>query len=199
MDYNFNNDNRDDFTLKREAMVDKFREKNDLETRAQESLKANKAFMKLRIRICFLFILGGLVFFILGMVQVGLLIKSKHDCTVLVKGRVDSFDVSTSMSDEDSSPSYAPVFSYEYNGEELFYEGDTYSDKGRLYVGQEVDVYVDPDKPDHVYVPAYKAKKSAPIVFIIIGLILSVGPVVYSINDYRSVERYWENEKSKAL
>ena len=56
MDYNFNNDNRDDFTLKREAMVDKFREKNDLETRAQESLKANKAFMKLRIRICFLFI-----------------------------------------------------------------------------------------------------------------------------------------------
>ena len=47
MDYNFNNDNRDDFTLKREAMVDKFREKNDLETRANESLKANKAFMKL--------------------------------------------------------------------------------------------------------------------------------------------------------
>ncbi|MBP5581371.1 MAG: DUF3592 domain-containing protein [Ruminococcus sp.] len=197
MDYNFNNDNRDDFTLNREAMVDKFREKSKVSDRAVESLKVNKAFLKLRLMSSALFILAGLVFFIMGCIQTGSLIKAKHDCTVLVEGKVDSFN--STRSDEDSSPSYAPVFSYEYNGVKHIYAGNTYSGKGKLYVGQAVDIYVDPDKTDHVYVPAYKAKKSAPIAFIIIGLLLSAGPVLYSLNEYRSVERYWENEKNKWL
>ena len=58
-------------------MADNFREKSEASERAEESLRVNKAFLKIKLRASAFFILGGLMLFIFGMVQVELLTRQR--------------------------------------------------------------------------------------------------------------------------
>jgi len=57
-----------------------------------------------------------------------------------------------------SSPSYAPVYKYVYEGMNYQEEGDTYSQMRIYNIGDRVEIKVNPDKPEKVYDPLFAAK-----------------------------------------
>lgn len=199
MGIDFNSSQDDYFTLKRDAMVDKFRENHDNKMSEDEIRRRSKSVFKFYIMLSYFFIMFGLVFLVFGCYRTFSFFKDKHDCTVLVEGTVDSFNSHKFGSDDESEMAYAPVFSYVYNDEEHIYIEKNYSNDVDLSRGQKISVYVDPDNPDHVYIPDYKEKYSGMIMFIVIGLALAVVPVVFAVRRSRENTEYWikkaENEK----
>jgi hypothetical protein len=127
------------------------------------------------------------------------IVKAKKACTVLAAGEVDSFNRYESLSDDDKSDSYAPVFRYTYNGEEYTYAGSSYSDTGNLYVGKKVDVYVDPSDPTHIYVPEYKTEKKNAVIFIIVGIGLIAGMIAYSLYKSRQMRKAIQNAMESSV
>ena len=199
MGIDFNSSHNDDFTIKRDVMVDKFRENHDNKMSEDEIRRRSKSVFKFYIMLSYFFILFGLVFLVFGCYRTFTFFKDKHDCTVLVEGTVDSFNSHRFDSDDDSEVSYAPVFSYVYNDEKHIHIENNYSEDIDLSRGQKVSVYVDPDNPDHVYIPDYKEKYSGMVSFIIIGLALAVCPVVFAVRRAKEDTEYWikkaEDEK----
>lgn len=72
---------------------------------------------------------------------------------------------------EDSSPTYVPIFEYTFNGVRYLTKSNTSSDPPEFEEGQEVEIFVDPDDPAHIYVPDDKT------LFFLIGIFCLIGMV----------------------
>ncbi|MBR4363051.1 MAG: DUF3592 domain-containing protein [Ruminococcus sp.] len=144
-------------------------------------IKKTQSFtFRLHLFMSAVFILAGLAFVFVGSLQMYSAHKDKKVCTVRTDGVVSDFDSTHSdPSDPSSSLVYAPVFTYTFEGREYTYHGQSYSDKGSLFVGKKVSVYVDTDDPMTIYVPDYKVERKNAILFIIVGLALSGGFIGY--------------------
>ena len=144
-------------------------------------IKKTQSFtFRLHLFMSAVFILAGLAFVFAGSLQMYSAHKDKKVCTVRTEGVVSYFDSTHSdSSDPSSSLVYAPVFTYTFEDREYTYHGHSYSDKGSLFVGKKVSVYVDPDDPMTIYVPDYKVERKNAILFIIVGLALSGGFIGY--------------------
>lgn len=154
---------------------------------------AERFFRRLHLLCSAVFILAGLAFLIAGSLMSLSIVKDKKECTVPAMGEVASFNRYESLSDDGPSNSYAPVFRYTYNGEEYTYAGHSYSDTGNLYVGKQVDIYVDPADPNHIYVPEYKTEKKNAVIFIIVGIGLIAGMIAYSLYKSRQMRKDIQN------
>ena len=146
-------------------------------SRAQSIQQARAKDLKI---MCIGLIAFGLIFAIIGGVIVSKKIISKNRCTDEVKGVV--IENVLSSSNEDGS-SYAPVFEYEYNGVKHRYKSNVYTSPPSYDVGESVTIMVDPDDPEDIYVIGYYSTWVFGIVFLAVGLGVSVaGLIVLVIN-----------------
>ena len=176
-----------------DALREKYTDENgnfDRERLNSDLQQGEKFVFRIHLFLSMIFIIAGLAFFFIGCFELYNSFKDKKLCTVYTEGVVSDFKSTQSdMNDENSSLVYAPVFTYNSEGQEYTYSGNSYSDKGNLFVGKKVTVYVDPDDVGHVYIPDYKVKKRNNILFIIIGLALSGGFIGYCFYKKREFTR----------
>ena len=95
--------------------------------------------------------------------------KLKKECTYKTTAIVSDIKENSS-SDSDT---YAPVFTYEYEGNEYTAASNVYSSNLKFRKGDKVEFYVKPGDPQTFYCPKEKSGKFfAVILFIVSGLCL---------------------------
>ena len=129
------------------------------------------------------FLIAGFLFFVFGAKDFLELYRDKKVCTSRVEGTVtaiQSWDETHRKSrDDEPTNTYAPVFEYEYQGNKYKDEGNYFGPSAGFKVGESVDIYVDPNDPEHIYIPSYKQKKSGSGMSMVIGAVcLAVGLIV---------------------
>ncbi|MCR5600056.1 MAG: DUF3592 domain-containing protein [Ruminococcus sp.] len=125
----------------------------------------------------FPFLLAGIIMLIIGTSSLISYYHAKGNCTELVTGVIESLDKwEHHDSDEGGrdSVSYAPIYSYTYNGKPYISKESAYSSKVEFSVGESVDIYVDPADPTTIFVPAYENRKSTAISFAVTGGIITL-------------------------
>lgn len=96
--------------------------------------------------------------------------KLKKECTYETTAIVT--DIVSSSSD---SNTYAPVYSYTYEGQDYTAQSRVYSSNLKMHEGDEVKFYVNPDDPQTYYCPQETSGKTfAIILFVISGICLIV-------------------------
>lgn len=96
----------------------------------------------------------------------------------LIKGRVISL---TPSDDHDGTQTYAPVVGYEWNGKDRTYHSNMYSYPPAYEVDEEVELYVNREDPDSVYINSFSDRwlvvtilGGIGSVFLVIAIILTV-------------------------
>ncbi len=96
--------------------------------------------------------------------------KLKKECTYETTAIVT--DIVSSSSDRNT---YAPVYSYTYEGQDYTAQSRVYSSKLKLHEGDNVEFYVNPDDPQTYYCPQETSGKTFAIVlFAVSGICLIV-------------------------
>ena len=138
------------------------------------------------IAMLFFVFLIGTVFIFSGMPKK----RYSEEVNAVVVENVKSESINRSKKNKEDN-TYAPVFSYEYNGKKYRVKGNTYTNPPEYDVGDEVTIKIDPDDPEDISAP--ESKK-----IFIIGIILDaigIGIVIFTI--YRNRER--KAELSEAM
>ncbi|MBR1822889.1 MAG: DUF3592 domain-containing protein [Ruminococcus sp.] len=146
------------------------------------------------------FLIFGAIFFCIGIKEVRETSNAKKICDLRVDGIVTEYDESVSTDEDgDERTTYAPVFSYEYNGVSYKHKGRYYSSDHDFSIGQKVDIYINADEPETVYIPEYKARESSSVTFVITGglmvLVFILGLVYNIFNHFRRRKRIKVNNK----
>ena len=119
------------------------------------------------------FLIAGFLFFVFGAYGLFTLNSDKKMCTYRVEGTVVEIqswnDTHRKSSDDEPKNTYAPVFEYEYQGKKYKDEGNYFGPSAGFSVGESVEIYVDPNDPEHIYVPSYKQKKSGSGMLMVVG------------------------------
>jgi hypothetical protein len=132
------------------------------------------------------FLIAGLVALTIFIYKEYSLIKAKKECTEMVVGEVYKIEKRYYERDEfarrrdyrrmKGKYKKAPGFRFEYNGQLYCVLGDTFSRSCHYSVGDEVEIYVDPENPNHIYVPSYVENNDGYMSDIIVfGIFCSVG------------------------
>lgn len=131
------------------------------------------------IRYGFAFI--GIVF--LG-IAVGLIYTGKRNrtrCTQLVSATVvDMERMNSTSTDGSSMVSWFPVYEYWYRGTQITKRSKVGSADQNFYVGQKVELYVNPQNPNEFYCPLEK-RKVLEAIFLGVGCVLLVISVFVTI------------------
>lgn len=93
--------------------------------------------------------------------------KVKKQCTYKTTAIVS--DISE-HSDSDGT-TYAPVYTYSYNGDEHTVTRSYYSSNMKLRVGDEVEFYLDPNAPETFYCPKDKGTTVFSLAFFGFGIV----------------------------
>ena len=124
-------------------------------------------------------VLGLMLFFVISVWLIGCgiigqykLEHSKKVCTELVQGELLYHEVKVEERDGRETTYYFPVFGYSYNNKEYTYKGNASYTRKEFEEGEQVDIYVDPDNPDTVYIPGYKLKNKGYLGNIIVGAVI---------------------------
>lgn len=121
------------------------------------------------------FFIFGMIFVIIGAIAVGKVMGSKLRCTEPVKGRVCDLIMTRSRSRKQGTKiSYTPVFEYEYEGVTYKYTSPLSSSPAPFKPNQQVRIMVNPDDPEEIYVPDYRAGWIFGFVFAGVGLIFAL-------------------------
>ena len=111
--------------------------------------------------------------------------KIKKECTYKTTAVVSDIKESSS-SDSDT---YAPVYTYEYDGKEYTVSSNVYSSKLKMHKGDTVEFYVKPSDPKTYYCPKETSGKFFGIIlFAVSGLCLLI--TGFSIKSLISSKRY---------
>lgn len=120
--------------------------------------------------------LGAILFITIGVIFIAagvyLLISSfaaQHRCTQQVHAVVaDMVSVSAGKSTH-KRITYAPVFEYEYGGKIYTVQSRSSQDPPAYKEGQELDIMIDPDSPNDIYIPAEESDRWLFLVMIAFG------------------------------
>lgn len=129
--------------------------------------------MKLKYSRLLAIISAGIIFFGAIFFGVGIIAelvqknREKH-CTYKLTATV----LDNEPGGSDSNALY-PVYYYSYLGKEYNVKSDTGSYPAKFDVGEEVEMYIDPDDPKRFYVPADNTLKIISMVFKIIGGVIA--------------------------
>lgn len=111
----------------------------------------------------------GIIFALIGIVMLKNEKKLKRDCTSTTFGKVvDLARHVTSNSDGFYSSVWHPVFEYSVGELKYVKESMHGSSKSKYAIGQEVEVYYNPEKPDEYYIEGEQGVFST--VFTIVGI-----------------------------
>ena len=99
------------------------------------------------------FLVFGLIFAAIGGALLAGRFGEKSRCTFETKGVVTDIVRIESESADNRSITYAPVFTYVYEGEEYTYQSSTSSSSPSFRKGETVTVMVNPADPIEVYIP----------------------------------------------
>ena len=97
-----------------------------------------------------LIIIVPVVFILFGVLEIIKTIILKKKCTEYVDATVVDIAVSH---DSEGSSTYHPVFGYTFDGVDYRRKSGFYSSFLRFNVGDQVELYIDPEKPKRFYCP----------------------------------------------
>ena len=159
--------------------IDKISEE---EKRVQEFLKERQekttdggCFDFIFIGPALIFLIASMVMFVIGVYMSVSYLYNKKQCTDHVIGTVESIETSIDSSyDFDNQKRrdttlYKPVFGYTYNGIHHVKSYSFESDTNSYNEGDEIDIYVDPDDAEHIFIPSYSVYPITGILFIVFG------------------------------
>ena len=112
--------------------------------------------------------IGGIMFF---KYDTNLKKKCTYKTTAIVSRIIEN-------SDPDGD-TYAPVYSYEYNGKEYTAQSRVYSSRLKVRKGDKVEFYLDPNDPQTYYCPKETSGKSFGVILFIFSGICIAAMVVY--------------------
>ncbi len=113
-------------------------------------------------------VLFGAIFIGVGVI-VGIVRKTQEkNCTYKITATV----LDNERGSNDSSALY-PVYYYSYLGKEYTVKSSSGSYPPKFSVGEEVEMYIDPDDPKRYFVPVDNTTKIISIVFKIIGSVIA--------------------------
>ena len=118
--------------------------------------------------------------FLGGIFMAGSSSKLKKQCTYKTTAIVS--DIKENSGSDGST--YAPEYTYTYNGEEYKAVSRIYSSSIKVSQGDEVEFYLDPDDPSTYYCPSEKGSKVFTIVFFGFGAVCLLFTVL-NIKKYR--------------
>lgn len=120
------------------------------------------------------FLMVSVIIMIFGITSSMSTITDKIKCTETVKAIIiDEDTIENRM-----RPQY-PIFSYTYNNEEYRVNGEP--TKLNYKVGDEINIYIEPSNPTHIYYDqlAFKRKVTTGLIFYALGFIQVVSCIVY--------------------
>lgn len=126
-----------------------------------------------------IFVLVGSIFFIIGIVMFKKIKKKEKNCTSKTYGKVkdivrhQSYDI-----DGGHSSSLYPVFEYNIGELKFIKESEHGSSKSKYEIGQNVEVYYNPEDYNEYYIAGDTAPKTAATIFTIMG----VGAIIIAIS-----------------
>jgi len=101
--------------------------------------------------------------------------KLKKVCTYKTNAIVSDIKESSSS----DGHTYAPVYTFEYNGNEYTVSGDVYSSNLKVNKGAEVEIYIDPNDPMTFYSPSEVSGKFFGIILFIVSGVCLLIDIVY--------------------
>ena len=124
------------------------------------------------------FLVAAVLFFSIGSVSLCSLRINEKRCTESVTGKVQ---VKTEYNYDDSENSYhfpkkeTAVFRYWYKGVSYDCNGNVSATDIGFTDGEKVTIFVDPEKPQRVYIPAFNQKEKKAEVFTLAGGAMLIG------------------------
>lgn len=132
---------------------------------------------------CLFWVFGLILFFMIASLPIASLFggffyikadnEQKAQCTVEIEAVVEE-NATVYIKKKSSKPktriSYAPVYSYEYNGKPYSIKSNNSSKPPRYDVGEKVEIMINPDNPSQIYEPG--------VVNMIFPIILTAGGAV---------------------
>lgn len=122
-------------------------------------------------------IVFGLMFAAIGAWFVVRSIMQKVNCTESTIGRVTDISIERNRdSDGHISVMKYPIFEYDVNGEHFIEKSRVGSNTTKYRIGQEVEIFYDPNKNDNFYVSGEHATSIMGIIFFIMGMAVVILP-----------------------
>ena len=114
----------------------------------------------------------GLVFFIIGAAMRASRKRKEENCTSQTYGKVvDLVRRESHDSDGGYSSSWHPVFEYRIGGMTFVKESNFGSSQAKFAIGQDVEIYYNPDNYNEFYVPGEKLPRLIGTIFTIVGVV----------------------------
>ncbi len=118
----------------------------------------------------------GIIFAVIGLLLIIMFFRKKKNCTSVTKGTVVDIDVERNY-DREHDRSYSvefPIYEYTVDGQTYTEKATSSSGNSKYRIGDEVDIYYNPIKPDEFYVSGENAEIILGVVFLIIGVIFII-------------------------
>lgn len=112
----------------------------------------------------------GIIFLVVGIVMISNWKKKEVNCTAVTSGKViDIAKHESNDMDNGYTVSWYPVFEYNI-GEQKFRKESAYGESRSKYtIGQNVEIYYNPENYNEYYVPEITIPKKLSIIFIVAG------------------------------
>ncbi len=122
-------------------------------------------------------VIGGL-FLIIGMVTYQSEKKKQITCTVNVLGKVKDM---ASYSDREGGLTCHPIFEYVAGNETIVTESQYGTSRPRYEVGQEIEIYYNPEKVEEYYIKGETLPKRFAIIFSVVGALVMIMGIISSV------------------
>lgn len=124
----------------------------------------------------------GVIFSIIGIAMLNHRKKKEERCTSKVWGKVKDI-VRQKSHDSDGGYSYSwhPVFEYTIGGLTYIKESMSGSTQTKFAIGQDIEIYYNPEDPHDYYVPEDKIPKVLGKVFTAVGMIAIVIAIIVAV------------------
>lgn len=125
-------------------------------------------------------ILAGIVFTLTGVLLLLIRSKRKANCTSIIKGKVTDIVKRKGIYDKEYGYStlWHPVFEYTVDEVKYVKESNYGTSKAKFRIGQEVEIFYNPDDNNEYYVKEENGPKTLGVIFTIVGLILLFAAIV---------------------
>jgi hypothetical protein len=115
--------------------------------------------------------LVGVIFFVIGIVMFNNRKKKEISCTSKVYGKVIDIDRHQNYdADGQYSSSWHPVFEYNIGELKFIKESPYGSSQSKYAIGQDVEIYYNPEDYNEYYVPEDNLPKTLATIFSIVGI-----------------------------
>lgn len=113
--------------------------------------------------------LVGLIFLIIGLVMKKVRKRKEINCTCKVFGKVKDIARRQTYSNNGYSSTMHPVFEYNIGGLTYIKESQVGSSQSKYAIGQDVEIFYNPDNPHEYYVVGEKLTKILGNIFSVVG------------------------------